>query len=233
MPFYYGVARTSADRVRVSPARMSETISVLLVDHHVVVRRGIRHVLEKDQSLTVVGEADNGTDAIRLARRLNPRVAVIECEPPSGDGFSVTTAILKRCPKISVVLLSTHSATQWIQRAKEVGADGFVPKQSTDLELISVVKRVAAGEQLFLNARSPVAAECKRPLPNLTPRQLEILRLIVEGHSTKTIAARLRLSAHTVATHRARIARSIGVRKTAELVAYAIRHSLTEEGNPS
>lgn len=231
IPFYYGVARISTNRMKVFHGCMSETISVLLVDHQVVVRRGICHVLENDRSFTVVGEEDNGADAIRLARRLKPRVAVIECQLPRADGFSVTAAIQKRCPQISVVLLSTNSETPWIQRAKKAGAHGFVPKQSTDLELISVIKRVASGEQVFLNAGLRVKVGIRQPGPKLTPRQREILRLIVEGHSTKAIAARLRLSTHTVATHRARIGRCVGVRKTAELVAYAIRHSLIEDGS--
>jgi DNA-binding NarL/FixJ family response regulator len=209
---------------------MSQRISVLLVDHHVVVRRGIRRVLEDDCSFTIVGEADNGVHAIHLASRLHPRIAIIECGLPKADGFLVTRAMAEPCPKTSVVLLGTNSGTQWIRRAKEAGAHGFVPKQSSDLELVSTVRRVAAGELVFLDAGSTAGeARSTRPLPKLTPRELQIIRLIVEGHSTKAIASQLRLSAHTVATHRARIGRSVGVRKTAELVAYAIRHDLIDD----
>lgn len=211
---------------------MSQRISVLLVDHHVVVRRGIRRVLEGNQGFSVVGEADDGSQAINLACQLHPRVAIIECGLPRSDGFTVTRAILEPCPKTSVILLSTNSGTQWIRRAKEAGAQGFVPKQSTDSELVSVVRRVAAGEQVFLAEKSAVLkASSSRSLPKLTPRELEILQLIVEGNSTKDIAGQLRLSAHTVATHRARIGRSLGVRRTAELVAFAIRHGLIDDSS--
>jgi DNA-binding NarL/FixJ family response regulator len=204
---------------------MAEKITVLLVDDHALVRRGFRRILEDEAHIKVVGEAGDGREAIQLARELTPKVVLMDLAMPGMNGLEATKKILTTCPESSVLMLSMHSEDTWVQRAVDAGARGYILKNAVDLDLGSAIRRVAAGELVF-DARSPeprskTARGCK-----LTPRELEVLQLIVDGKSSKEIAAQLRLSENTVGAHRANIMREIGVRRTAEVVAYAIRNRL-------
>jgi DNA-binding NarL/FixJ family response regulator len=204
---------------------MAEKITVLLVDDHALVRRGFRRILEDEAHIKVVGEAGDGREAIQLARELTPKVVLMDLAMPGMNGLEATKKILTTCPESSVLMLSMHSEDTWVQRAVDAGARGYILKNAVDLDLGSAIRRVAAGELVFdarsSEPRSKTARGCK-----LTPRELEVLQLIVDGKSSKEIAAQLRLSENTVGAHRANIMREIGVRRTAEVVAYAIRNRL-------
>ena len=202
---------------------MTQTITVLLVDDHALVRRGFRRLLEDDPSIAVLGEASTGEDAVRLADELKPRVVVMDVAMPGTNGLAATRAILTRQPDAKILMLSMHSEATLVRQAFTAGARGYILKNALDLDLASAVKRVAAGERVVDPAVAHPAPETQK---RLTPRELEILRLICDGLSNREIAAKLDLSMNTVAVHRANIMNTLGVHKTAELVVYAIQNGL-------
>lgn len=205
---------------------MEKKITVLLVDDHSLVRRGFRRMLEDEPDMQVVGEAGDGEEAIKLAKELRPQVVVMDCALPGMNGLQATRGILEECPKTAVLMLSMHTENTWVRRAVEAGAKGYVLKDAMDLELGAAVRKVAAGETVFdpkVEQRTVLKGERNAAL---TPRELEVLQMIVDGKSNKEIATALDLSANTVAVHRANIMNTLGIHKTAELVVYAIRAGL-------
>ena len=203
---------------------MSERIRVLLADDHHLVRRGFRRLLEDDPRIEVVGEASDGDEAIRLAASLHPDVVVMDAAMPGTNGMAATRAIRRASSEIAVLMLSMHSEETVVQQALDAGASGYILKNVVDLDLAAAIVRVAAGERVIDRSllRQPLTGERHR----LTARELEVLQLICDGLSNKDIAARLKLSANTVAVHRANIMTALGVHKTAELVVYALQHGL-------
>ena len=199
-------------------------ITVLLADDHAVVRRGFRRLLEDDPQIEVVGEASDGDEAIRLAADLTPHVVVMDAAMPNTNGLAATKTIAERWPAIAVLMLSMHSEQTLVRQAMAAGAKGYVLKNAMDLDLAAAVKRVAAGETVVDPAVdvTPAPGEKNR----LTPREMEVLQLICKGLSNKEIAGQLKVSANTVAVHRASIMNTFGVHKTAELVMYALQHGL-------
>lgn len=205
---------------------MPNMISVLLVDDHSLVRRGFRRILEDEPDIVVVGEAGDGADAVRLAQELKPQVIVMDCALPGMSGLVATRRILEAAPATAVLMLSMHSEETWVRQALDAGARGYILKSAMELELPVAVRKVAAGETVLdPDISRPAALKGERNAA-LTPRELEILQLIVEGKSNKEIADQLQLSANTVAVHRANIMDALGIHKTAELVVYAIRNGL-------
>jgi DNA-binding NarL/FixJ family response regulator len=205
---------------------MTDTITVLLVDDHALVRRGFRRLLEDDPSILVVGEGSNGEDAIRLVAELKPHVIVMDAAMPGTGGLEATRKILASTPDAAILMLSMHSEETLVRQALAAGARGYVLKNALDLDLAAVVKRIAAGERVLdpaLVRPDPLPGERNR---RLTPRELEVLQLICDGLSNKEIAVKLELSANTIAVHRANIMNTLGVHKTAELVVYAMQNGL-------
>jgi len=205
---------------------MPNKIKVLLVDDHSLVRRGFRRMLEDEPDITVVGEASDGDEAVRLAKELAPQVIVMDCALPDTSGLIATRKILETLPRKAVLMLSMHSEDTLVRQALDAGARGYILKNAVDLELATAIRRVAAGD-LVLDPQlvRPSTLKGERNA-GLTPRELEILQLIVNGKSNKEIADDLNLSANTVAVHRANIMETLGIHKTAELVVYAIRNGL-------
>lgn len=205
---------------------MPDKISVLLVDDHHLVRRGFRRILEDESDLVVVGEASNGEEAVAMAWKLNPRVIVMDCALPGMSGLDAARQIVQNSASCALLMLSMHSEETWVRQAMDAGARGYLLKSAMDLELADAVRKIAAGEIVLDPAVSRPANLRGERDAALTPRELEILRLIVEGKSNKEIADHLGLSPNTVAVHRANIMDALGIHKTAELVVYAIRHGL-------
>jgi DNA-binding NarL/FixJ family response regulator len=205
---------------------MEKKITVLLVDDHTLVRRGFRRMLEDEPDMQVVGEAGDGEQALKLNRELRPRVVVMDCALPGMNGLDATRGILEDSPQTAVLMLSMHPESTWIRQAIEAGARGYILKNAVDLELGAAIRKVAAGETVFDPKVEQRAALKGERGAALTPRELEILQMIVDGKSNKEIAAVLDLSANTVAVHRANIMNTLGIHKTAELVVYAIRAGL-------
>lgn len=205
---------------------MRNKISVLLVDDHALVRRGFRRMLEDELDIVVLGEASDGEEAVKLAQELHPRVMVMDCALPGMSGLVATRRILELLPETSVLMLSMHSEETLVRQALDAGARGYILKNAVDLELGAAIRKVVAGEVVL----DPQLAQ-SQPLKGernfaLTTRELEILQLIVDGKSNKEIARQLKLSANTVAVHRANMMDALGIHKTAELVVYAIRNGL-------
>src|ERR1700675_3560065 len=178
-------------------------ISVLLVDDHSLVRRGFRRMLEDEPDITVVGEANDGDEAIRLSRTLRPQVIVMDCALPGTSGLDATRKILERSPEVSVLMLSMHSEDTLVRQALDAGARGYVLKSAVDLELATAIRRVAAGEVVLAPELSRSASLKGERNAGLTARELEILQWIVNGKSNKEIADKLSLSVNTVSVHRA------------------------------
>ena len=201
-------------------------ITVLLADDHSLVRRGFRRLLEDDTGIAVVGEAQDGDEAIQLARRHKPQVIVMDCAMPGTNGVAATRQILQELPDTAVLMLSMHAEDTLVRQALAAGARGYILKNALDLDLAGAVRRVAQGETMVDPGVSPSATLKGERNRALSPRELDVLRLICEGHSNRMIATKLSLSVNTVAVHRANIMNALGVHKTAELVVYAIQHGL-------
>lgn len=202
---------------------MADKISVLLVDDHILVRRGFRRMLEDDPEIDVVGEAGDGNEAVERAALLKPRVVVMDFALPSMNGAVATRLIRKASSEVEVLMLSMHTETSYVRTCLDAGARGYLLKNAVDLELVDAVKQVAKGIEV-LDPR--LAKMPQDQAASLTTRELEVLQLIVHGKSNKEIALVLGVSANTVAVHRANLMQTLGIHNTAELVVYAIRNGL-------
>jgi DNA-binding NarL/FixJ family response regulator len=203
-------------------------ISVLLVDDHILVRRGFRRMLEDDPEIEVVGEAGDGNEAVEQAALLKPRVVVMDFALPSMNGAVATRLIRKASSEVEVLMLSMHSEVSYVRTCLDAGARGYLLKNAVDLELVDAVKQVAKGFEVLdpRLAKMPAKMPQDRVVASLTTRELEVLQLIVHGKSNKEIALVLGVSANTVAVHRANLMQTLGIHNTAELVVYAIRNGL-------
>jgi DNA-binding NarL/FixJ family response regulator len=205
---------------------MADKISVLLVDDHALVRRGFRRMLEDEPDIVVAGEAGDAQEALRLARELKPKVVLMDCALPGISGLEATRRMLQAQPDTLILMLSMHSEQTLVRQSLEAGARGYILKSAADLDLANAIRKVVEGEVVLApQLLHPATLKGERN-EGLTPRELEILQLIVSGKSNKEIATQLDLSANTVAVHRANIMDALGIHKTAELVVYAIRNGL-------
>jgi DNA-binding NarL/FixJ family response regulator len=205
---------------------MSSEITVLLVDDHALVRKGFRRMVEDDPDIRIVGEASNGRQAVQLAQELKPQVIVMDMAMPEMDGVQATREIMKHAPKTCVLMLSMYSQENYVRNAFDAGAQGYVLKNASDIDLASAIKDVAAGKRVLDPGLLSAEREPDDAFDKLTPREKQILQLIAEGNSNKEIAAMLTLSVNTVAVHRANLMDALGVHRTAELVVFAIRKGL-------
>jgi DNA-binding NarL/FixJ family response regulator len=210
-------------------------IRLVLADDHVLVRSGVRALLEQLDGVQVVGEASDGREALALVARLRPHVVLMDISMPELNGLEAADRLRRDYPQIRVILLSMHADEAYVARALAVGAAGYVLKTAGAVELELAVRAVARGESYLSPEvarqvmRGPLGADGSLPL---SARQREILQLIAEGNSTKQIAAKLGLSAKTVETHRANIMARLGIRDVPGLVRYAIRAGLVDSGKP-
>lgn len=207
---------------------MQDKISVLLVDDHALVRRGFRRILEDEPDIVVVGEAGDGREAVKLAGELHPRVIVMDCAMPEMNGLEATRQILGKHPEAIVLMLSMHPEETLVRQALDAGARGYVLKNAVDLELGAAIRKVVNGETVLDSQLKRTPALKGKRNAGLTPRELEVLQLIVDGQSNKEIATALKLSANTVAVHRANMMDTLGIHKAADLVVYAIRNGLVD-----
>lgn len=211
-------------------------IRILLADDHGVVRKGLRFLLQRSQEMEVVGEAGDGREAIAKAEELNPDVIIMDIAMPHLNGIAATAQIIKRNPKIGVIILSMYSDETYLVRALTAGAKGYLLKDSAENDLIRAVQAVSEGRPFF----SPVIAQAllddymrhlqQRDLEDsydlLTDREKEVLQLLAEGRSNKEVASLLNLSLYTVETHRAHLMQKLKLHNTAEIVLYAVRKKI-------
>jgi DNA-binding NarL/FixJ family response regulator len=203
------------------PRRDSIT-TILLVDDHSLVRQAFKRMLQDAPDLRVVGEASDGQEAIKAAKRLRPSVVVMDFALPSMMGGAVAQHILEALPTTAILILSMHSERSYVRAALDAGARGYLLKSATELELAEAVRKVAAGQHV-LDSRivlpEPPLGDSRR---SLTPRELEVLQLIAHGKSNKEIAAALGIRANTVGVHRNNIMDALAIRNCARLTLYAI-----------
>jgi len=209
-------------------------IHVLVADDHGIVRSGVRMLLEQQEGIRVVAEAEDGVDAVEAAIRHKPDVAVLDVAMPRMTGIQATHEIKQHLPDTAVVLLSMHDDQRYFYDALKAGAAGYVLKRSADTQLVDAIHAAIRGEPFI----SPVAEE--ELLRNwleedggtgsaeLTPRELEVVKLIAEAHTNKQIAQILNVSEKTVESHRGNVLAKLGMRDRVELVRYAIRRGLIE-----
>jgi DNA-binding NarL/FixJ family response regulator len=209
---------------------------VLLADDHKLIRRGLRLVIEQRPEYTVVGEADDGREAVALAQSLKPDVVVMDIGMPNLNGIEAARKITEADPAIAVVMLSMHSDEAYVLRALKAGARAYLLKDSAEADLGGALEAVGKGKSFFSPAASKVLLEdYMRKLERagaedsydlLSPREREILQLVVEGKSSKEIANLLSLSVYTVETHRSNILQKLNLRGMPELILYAVRKGL-------
>lgn len=208
----------------------TDTILVLLVDDHALVRNGLKRLLEDDVAIRVVGEASDGDEAVRLAKRLQPHVILMDYALAGTNGLTATRRIRESLPGAAILMLSMYGDEVLVRQAFAAGARGYVLKDAIAFDLAGAVKQVARGDTVLDAKIAPLlsATPSHRRVRTrgLSMRQLEVLQLVCEGMTNQEIAARLECSANTVAAHRAGIMKTLGIRRVTVLIAYAIRHGL-------
>lgn len=209
------------------------TIRILVADDHSLVRAGIRSLIEHLDGVEVVAEAGDGHEALQLIERHRPTLALIDVAMPGLNGVEVTDRVTKSTPACRVIILSMHATQEYVRRALQVGAAGYLLKDAAVAELEVAIKAVARGDTYLSPAVSKgVIEEYVRPtassseLDRLAPRHREILQLIAEGHTTKEIAEKLKIGVRTVETHRAELMDRLDIHEVAGLVRFAIRTGL-------
>jgi DNA-binding NarL/FixJ family response regulator len=211
-------------------------VRILLADDHGIVRKGLRFLLERQPDMEVIGEASDGREAARLAEELDPNVVIMDIAMPLLNGIDATAQIVKRNPRIGVIMLSMHSDEGYLVRVLTAGAKGYLLKDAAETDVVRAVQTVVQGKPFF----SPQIAQTlledymrqlqQRGLEDsydlLTSREKEILQLLAEGKSNKEVASLLNLSVYTVETHRANLMQRLNLHSTAEIVLYAVRKKI-------
>jgi two-component system response regulator NreC len=211
-------------------------LRILLADDHIVMRTGLRALLERQPDLEVVGESENGRETIELAASLRPDVVVMDVGMPDMNGIEATKAIVTQRPTTAVVILSMHSDESYVMRALKAGARGYLLKDSAAADLIGAIQAVSQNKSFFSPRVSRILAEdYVRVLKQkgavdsydlLTTREREILQLLAEGKANKEVATTLNISPYTVETHRSHILQKLNLHNPADLVLYAVRKGI-------
>lgn len=207
-------------------------MTALLADDHVVVRQGLRGLLDRE-GITVVGEASNGRDAVALAADKQPDVAVLDLGMPLMNGLEAAQEIGRQGSRTRCVLLTRHKDDQYVVAALRAGVRGYVLKSQAVYDLIQAIKQVNRGEVYLSPGVSKTLvnaflSKSEYPEQPLTPRERQVVKLIGEGHTTKSVAAVLGISVKTAESHRTRLMQKLDIHSTADLVRYSIRHGLVE-----
>ena len=209
---------------------------VLIADDHAIVRAGLRALLLEEAQFDLIGEAVGGYEAIDLVEKTNPDVMILDLSMPDLDGISVTRKIKPQFPDLKILILTLHEDEALLKEAIKAGAAGYILKRAAEAELISAIRVVLRGDLyidpsmvrgLLEEAPNPRIDQMD-PTESLTPREMEILRLIVEGYTNRQIGQELNISVRTVEGHRANISGKLGLHSRVELVRYARQHGLIE-----
>ena len=210
-------------------AAEAETIRIVLADDHQVVRSGLRLLLDAEDGLEVVAEANDIDGARRYVRGHHPAVLVLDLNMPGGSSLEAIPLIREESPETQVVVLTMQEEPAFARQALGAGAAGYVLKEAADEELVEAIRNAAAGER-YLNPRlgARIASAPPGPPDDLSEREAEVLRLIALGHTNAEIAQQLYLSVRTVETHRAHIQQKLGLSTRAELVSYALERGLVQ-----
>lgn len=212
------------------------TIKIILADDHNVLREGLKSLLNQQQDFEVIGEADNGRDAVRLTKKLEPDIVVLDIGMPNMNGIQATQHIVAEVPDTKVLALSMHSDHQFVVKMLQAGASGYMLKDCAYEELISAVRDITAGKfylskdvtgVVINNYINMIQAVDAVSHPTLTSRERETLQLIAEGKSTAETANLLNVSPKTIETHRKNMMDKLDIHNIADLTKYAVREGIT------
>jgi two-component system, NarL family, invasion response regulator UvrY len=213
---------------------MADKIHVLIADDHAIVRQGLKQILSETGDLVIVGEADDGADALQLARSKSWDVFLLDISMPSRNGIDTLKQLKKEFPRLPVLMLSMHSEEQYAVRAIKSGAAGYLTKQSAPELLVTAIRQVASGKRFI----SPTLAEQlaaaisddgdKMPHERVTDREYQVLVRIASGKTLTNIAQELNLSVKTVSEYRKRLLDKMRLETTAELIRYGVEHGLVQ-----
>jgi DNA-binding NarL/FixJ family response regulator len=220
------------------PETVMKRIAVLLADDHTVVRQGLRALLSAEDDIEVVGEADNGREAVQLARNTPPDVVLMDVAMPLLNGAGATRQILKWVPTAKVLVLSSYGDDECVTQLMDAGAVGYLLKHTAADDLLKAIREVQAGNSFFsptiakrLRARCQAAfvhGQTQQKNRELTAREAEVLQLIAEGFSNKQIAAELKISIKTVEKHRQQVMNKLNIHDVARLTRYAISKAMVQ-----
>jgi DNA-binding NarL/FixJ family response regulator len=217
---------------------MSDTKSIVLAEDHTILRAGLKSLLESDPRFVVVGEADNGRDAIRRVSELMPDLIIMDLSMPGLSGIDALREIHERYPEVKVLVLTVHNEEEYVHASLEAGANGYVLKDATQTELIIAAEQVLSGNT-YLNheiTEKVVSSylrnnnKSQEPITqwdSITLRERQVLKLIAEGHTNRSMAEFLTISVKTVEKHRANLMKKLGLRSVSALTTYAIERGLT------
>ncbi len=217
------------------PARMSATLSLMLVDDHAILREGLRALLELEPDFNVVGEAASVDEAMAMATRLQPDVVLTDIGMPGRSGLALVRELRAVCPSVRVVLLTAHASEEYIRAGLDCSADGYVLKDSGHAELMTAIRTVATGQQFLCKAvagrvlasyLSREERSAQDPLSTITGRERQVLTRIASGQSNKAVARELNLSVKTVEKHRANLMRKLELHNAAGIARFALNHHL-------
>src|SRR6202035_113201 len=217
-----------------------DELRVLIADDHDLIRRGVRDLLAARSGWQVVGEACNGTEAVRKAVALRPDIAILDFSMPELNGPGAAAQIAEKVPETGVVVLTMHDSEQVMREVLQAGARGLVLKSDADRDLVEAVEAVARKRHFFTTRLSELVlggylagnaanVKVKSKGSQLTERECEVVRLLADGMSSKEAATRLQISIRTVESHRINISRKLGFNSIAKLVHYAIRHGIVAQ----
>jgi len=217
-------------------------IKIILVDDHYVVRNGIRALFDDVDDIEVIGEASNGVEAISKVKELKPDIAILDISMPQMNGLDAADIIHKQYPDTKTLIMSMHDNKDYILRSLEMGADGYLLKDSSKEEIVKAIKTVADCEKYYSGSVSgiivngylnvvanPVGANFDRKKTKISKQEKSILAHLVQGRNSREIAEELTLSVRTVDNHRARMMKKLGVKNAIELVKLAIEDKLLED----
>jgi DNA-binding NarL/FixJ family response regulator len=209
-------------------------VRLLLADDHGIVRAGIRLLIERQPDMEVVAEAADGVEAVRQALAHRPELCLLDVGMPGLTGLQATREIRRQAPGTAVLILSMHDDERYLFEALKAGAAGYVLKAEADQALVTAVRAVARGEPFLTGeaqralVREWMADDSAGPAEPLSPRELEVVKLIAEAHTNRQIADTLHLAEKTVENHRTNVLRKLGMHDRVELVRYAIRRGLVQ-----
>ena len=210
-------------------------IRVLLADDHSIVRAGLRRIVEESGDMEVVAEAADGREAIRMTHEALPDVAVIDISMPGLDGLEVVSQLQGHYPALPILILTMHEEGQYVVRAIQAGARGYITKQSAPEQLVSAIRKVYGGSRYLTDeAAEALALQVARglreqsPLESLSMRELQVLRRLAMGHTNREIASAYGISIKTVDTYRSRLLKKLNLRNNAELSRFAIQNKLID-----
>ncbi|MBN2332672.1 MAG: response regulator transcription factor [Deltaproteobacteria bacterium] len=210
-------------------------MKVLLADDHSIVRAGLARIIDESGDLIVVAEAEDGQQALQLAQKKRPDVAVIDISMPGQDGLEISSQLLSIIPQLPIVILTMHEEEQYVVRAVEVGVMGYVTKRSAPEHLVMAIRSVYGGSRYLTQEATEMLAlrlvrgiQGQSPLDSLSTRELQVLRQLAQGQTNREIAEAYHISTKTVDTYRFRLLKKLNLRNNAELSRFAIQNHLIE-----